>query len=114
MRGKSTALYLAQIRAARQARVRKKKNMDTPVVLTISEACAFARIGRTSLYQEIKAGRLRAIKQGRRTKILPADLKSWMESSPRVVPGGTKGVKALQNVSDRSDPDTTQSSSVKP
>jgi excisionase family DNA binding protein len=82
---------------------------------TVSEACAIARIGRTSLYKAIRNGELRAIKLGRRTLILPADLKSWLESSPNIVPGGSKGAKA-QHVRDhlRVRPDTTQSSSSKP
>jgi excisionase family DNA binding protein len=53
-----------------------------PMALTIAEACAAGRVGRTALYNAIKSGRLRAIKRGRRTLILPADLSRWLESMP--------------------------------
>jgi hypothetical protein len=69
---------------------------------TLAEARAVAGIGRTSLYQEIKVGRLRAIKRGGRTLILSADLQSWLDSSPRLVPGGSSGAKAIHDVRDHS------------
>jgi excisionase family DNA binding protein len=72
--------------------------MVTPIAYSISEACAAARIGRTSLYQEIKAGRLRAIKRGRRTLILPADLHRWLETSPAIKPKN-RAVEDLQTSS---------------
>jgi excisionase family DNA binding protein len=59
---------------------------DNTIVLTIAEACAAARIGRTSLYREVKAGKLRAIKRGRRTLILLTDLRRWLQSSPAIKP----------------------------
>ena len=41
-----------------------------PLFLTIPEAMAALRIGKTSLYAEIKAGRLAAVKYGSKTLIL--------------------------------------------
>jgi excisionase family DNA binding protein len=53
------------------------------LVLTISEACAAARAGRTAIYREIREGRLRAVKNGRRTLIRCQDLRLWLESLPQ-------------------------------
>ncbi len=41
-------------------------------------------IGRTAIYEEIKAGRLKARKAGRRTVILDPDLRAWLASLPQV------------------------------
>ncbi|MEQ8448230.1 MAG: DNA-binding protein [Nitratireductor sp.] len=39
-------------------------------------------VGRTRMYREIKAGRLRAKKSGKRTIILAADAEEWAASLP--------------------------------
>ena len=44
---------------------------------TIAEFCTVYRIGRTSAYAEINAGRLRAVKVGQRTLILVEDAQKW-------------------------------------
>jgi excisionase family DNA binding protein len=69
--------------------------MDGPLVFSISEACSAARIGRTSLYQAIRAGELRALKRGRRTIILANDLRRYLESLPAVAPkSGSSGFRS--------------------
>ncbi len=44
--------------------------------------CEVAHIGRTKVYEEIKARRLRAVKCGGRTIILDDDAKSYLSSLP--------------------------------
>jgi excisionase family DNA binding protein len=57
---------------------------DGPVGRGIAETCAVLGIGRTSLYELIRAGKLPARKIGRRTIILSADLRRYAESLPTV------------------------------
>jgi hypothetical protein len=44
------------------------------------------RIGLTTVYSEIKAGRLTARKIGRRTIITADDARAWREQLPKVLP----------------------------
>jgi excisionase family DNA binding protein len=47
---------------------------------SIPEAVQASSVGRSSIYEEIRAGNLRATKIGRRTVILADDLKVWLLS----------------------------------
>jgi excisionase family DNA binding protein len=53
-----------------------------PIALKISEACSASRCGRTTLYEAIRRGELRALKRGKSTLILEVDLRRWLESLP--------------------------------
>ena len=45
---------------------------------TIDEAVLVSGVGRTSIYEVIKKGELRAVKRGRRTLILADDLEQFL------------------------------------
>ena len=57
----------------------------TPAVYTIAEACAAARIGRSTLYKHIRVGDLRAIKIGSRTCVPVDELHRWLNAMPSSV-----------------------------
>jgi excisionase family DNA binding protein len=54
----------------------------TKIAHSIDGACEAADLGRTSVYEAIRAGELRARKLGRRTIIMDEDLRAWLASLP--------------------------------
>jgi excisionase family DNA binding protein len=47
-----------------------------------AEVCDLCSFGLTTLYAEIKAGRLRARKLGKKTLVLRSDLRAYLEALP--------------------------------
>ena len=53
-----------------------------PLAYTVQDACKAAGLGRTTLYELIAAGRVRAMKAGSRTLIEADSLRSYLASLP--------------------------------
>jgi excisionase family DNA binding protein len=56
------------------------------LAVTIDEAAGLGGPRRAKLYQEIKAGRLRAVKVGRGTRILLSDFQAYLTALPPIKP----------------------------
>jgi excisionase family DNA binding protein len=54
--------------------------------LSVIEAVQLSGLGRTTIYEALSAGQLKAVKAGRRTLILAEDLRHWLEGLPAVEP----------------------------
>lgn len=55
-------------------------NQQSRLAYGINEAVAATSIGRSRLYEEIRAGRLKTFKVGTRTLIASTDLAAWLDS----------------------------------
>lgn len=60
------------------------QNPSDIVAYSIDAAAKASHTGRTKLYAEIKAGRLRAIKLGKRTLVTAEALSEWLNSLPAI------------------------------
>lgn len=56
----------------------------TPLAYLPKPAAQHLGIGLTSLYAEIKAGRIKARKYGRRTLIATSELQAWLAALPEM------------------------------
>ena len=54
--------------------------------LSVDEACHVAGIGKSSMFDLLKAGAVPARRFGRRIIILRSDLMAWMDALPRLEP----------------------------
>jgi hypothetical protein len=61
---------------------------------TVKQFVADYGVGRTLAYAEIKAGRLRAVKAGKRTLILHDDSEAWARSLPGLTTAAESGETA--------------------
>ena len=50
------------------------------VTYSIEEFAALTGLGRTRVFEELKSGRLHAVKSGRRTLIPAAEVDAWVKS----------------------------------
>ena len=67
---------------------------NSALAYSVREACLLACTGRTTVYEAIRTGALRAVKRGRRTLVLEEDLRRWVQSLP---PVGVKSKQSLNN-----------------
>ena len=56
-------------------------NQTDALAYSVEAAAEVVDVGRTYLYGEIKAGRLRSVKKGRRRLVRPQDLSAWLDAS---------------------------------
>ena len=56
--------------------------MEIPVLMKVAVFCDIYSIGKTSLYREVKAGRLKLRKFGSATRISRDDAEAWAASLP--------------------------------
>lgn len=55
---------------------------EQPIARCVEDAARVCGVGRTTMFEEIRAGRLKARKLGRRTMILDTDQRAWLASLP--------------------------------
>lgn len=60
------------------------QNQNRVIAYSIEAAAEVSHTGRTKLYAEIKAGRLKALKLGARTLITAEALSEWLNSLPKI------------------------------
>ena len=63
--------------------------LEQRLAFGIDEFCKIANLGRTTLYKDIAEGRLRAVKNGRRTVILREDAMAFLAALPAFKPRGS-------------------------
>jgi excisionase family DNA binding protein len=56
--------------------------MENQLSYTLDEAVKLTGIGKTRLYEELNAGRLKAVKIGRRTLVPHKSLQEWLQGLP--------------------------------
>ena len=70
--------------------------MSDVLAYSVEGAAAAARLGRTKIFEAIKAGKLRARKEGRRTVILKEDLAAFLRALPEREPAGAKRTRGAR------------------
>lgn len=60
---------------------------EAKIAYSITETEEATGLGRTRIYEEIREGRLAAVKSGRRTLVPASALRRWLETLPPVKNG---------------------------
>ena len=60
----------------------EEAHLRMKLAYTIDEVTAITGLGRTSIYEFLKSGRLKARKAGKRTLVLAADLAAFIDALP--------------------------------
>jgi excisionase family DNA binding protein len=72
-------------------------NPERPGAMSVEDFAKWAGVGRTTAWNEIRLGRLRAIKVGARTLVAFDDAQAWLSSRPEVLQAATKPVRLISN-----------------
>jgi excisionase family DNA binding protein len=70
--------------------------MTDVLAYSVEGAAVAARLGRTKIFEAIKAGKLRARKEGRRTVILREDLAAFLRALPEREVGDAKRARGAK------------------
>jgi excisionase family DNA binding protein len=73
--------------AERQHRAGQRATSIQQRAMSIGEFCQHYGIGRTTAYEEIKRGRLRGLKVGKRTLITEDNAEDWLRRLPAIETG---------------------------
>lgn len=60
--------------------------MEAQRTHTLKQVEEISNSSTSTIYREIRAGKLRAVKRGRRTYVLSGDLQRWLESLSPIAP----------------------------
>jgi excisionase family DNA binding protein len=55
---------------------------EQPIARSVEDTARLAGVGRTTVFEAIRTGQLRARKIGRRTVILDQDSRAWLNAMP--------------------------------
>lgn len=56
----------------------ERRQPTTKLALSVSDFCHSCSIGRTTFYEEVKAGRIRVLKAGKRTLVSTEEAQRWL------------------------------------
>lgn len=74
-----------------------RQDANEKLAYSIAELRAIVSLGRSHIYEEIRAGTLRTVKAGRRTLVLADDLRAWLRSMTDATDRGARiGVSRTQ------------------